>query len=101
MRPPDSIPAVGAYRVAPIEWRLRPGLYIPPLDRALIAALKADYGLTLGRFGFLQTLQMTDYQEPEDGVATSRFEDDTTVTADFNRAELWVNGDRIARPKEL
>lgn len=83
------------------EWCLRPGTYIPPLDDVMIAALKADYDLTIGRFGYLQTLQMTNYEELEDGVVISSFEDGTKVVVNFNTEELYVNNERVGRPQNL
>lgn len=79
------------------EWSTLPGI-MDVLDEAMIRALHADYVLTLGRFGYLQLQEMVDYQEPENGVAISRFADGTEVIADFTRGELTVNGERIPCP---
>ena len=82
------------------EWCMKPGLH-PVLDDAMIRALKADYDVVLGKFGYLQTLEMTDYRDLGNGAASSRFEDGTEVVADPHSGELRVNGERIARPAAL
>ena len=82
------------------EWSSRPGLFPVP-DASFVAALKADYDLTLGRFGCLQTLEMTDWRELADGVFKTSFEDGTEITADFNKRELFANGKKLHRPKGL
>ena len=82
------------------EWSAHPGV-MPVLTDAMIAKLKAQYDLVLKRFGYLQTLEMVDYREPGDGVATSRYEDGTEVTVDSKKQELFFNGQKIDRPVEL
>ena len=82
------------------EWSAHPGV-MPVLTDVMIGKLKAQYDLVIKRFGYLQTLEMTDYREPGEGVATSRFEDGTEVTVDSKKQELFVNGQKIERPAAL
>ncbi|MCG3148606.1 MAG: hypothetical protein PCFJNLEI_02051 [Verrucomicrobiae bacterium] len=82
------------------EWSANPGV-MPVLTDGLLAKLKAHYDLVLKKFGHLQTLELTDYHEPNDGITTTRFADGTEVTADFNHQELIVNGQRVDRPAAL
>lgn len=82
------------------EWSTKPGIH-PALDDEMIAALKADYDLTIGAFGHLQTQQIMDFQEPSENVKTSKFEDGTEIVADFKKLELTVNGKNVAKPKGL
>lgn len=82
------------------EWSAHPDV-MPVLDDKLIGVLKARYDLVLKRFGYLQTQEMTGYQEPADNVAKSTFADGTEVVADFGKLELHVNGKKIDRPQGL
>lgn len=82
------------------EWSARPD-FMPVLDDRRIASLKAKHDLCLTRFGFLQMLELTRWENPEPGMEQSTFEDGTTVLADFNRRELFVNGEKIPRPDAL
>jgi hypothetical protein len=80
------------------EWSVRPIVGHPTLDEARIARQKAMYDLCLERFGYLQTLFITDYEEPADGVVCTEFADGTRVSADFGTGELIVNGERVECP---
>ena len=79
------------------EWSAHPGI-MPVADEAFIACLKAKYDLALVRFGYLQELELMRYAEPADGVAQTTFSDGTEILADFNRMELWANGESVAMP---
>ena len=81
------------------EWSARPGV-MPVLDDKRIAALKDMFDLCLGKFGYLQTLEMTDFRQG-DGVKTTRYEDGTEITADFKAGKLLVNNKEIAKPAGL
>ncbi|MEI6084187.1 MAG: DUF5696 domain-containing protein [Verrucomicrobiota bacterium] len=82
------------------EWSAHTGV-MPVLNDALLAKLKAQYDLVLKKFGYLQTLELTDYREPSAGITTTRFEDGTEVTVDSTKQELFVNGKNIDRPAAL
>ena len=82
------------------EWSAHPGV-MPVLDEPRIRALKVVYDLCLDRYGHLQTEALTRYEEPAAGVRRTTFENGTEVIADFNTLELVVNGERLARPKDV
>ncbi len=82
------------------EWSAQPGI-MPVLDDQLIGFLKAEHDLVLKRFGYLQLLEMTNYEEPAPNVAMTRFEDGTEIVADFARKELTVNGKAVPRPAPI
>ena len=68
------------------------------LDDTMLRAIKADYDITLGRFGYLQQVELLDYQEDSAGKAYSRFADGTEIEADFPSESLVVNGEHIDCP---
>ena len=76
------------------EWCARPGLF-PVCDDEFIARIKADYDLCVGRFGHLRTQRLCDWRAEGSHVAT-RFEDGTSVEADYDAETLVVNGQRIS-----
>jgi hypothetical protein len=82
------------------EWSARPGV-MPVLTDERIRALKATYDLCIDRFRRLRVMEMTGYCEPEEGVRQSTFEDGTVVRADFEAGELFVNEEKLERPKGL
>ncbi len=82
------------------EWSAHPGC-MPVLDDARIRRLKAVYDLSIVKYGHLQTEELLKHEEPEPGVQTSAFADGTVVIADFNKQELVVNGQRVAKPEAL
>ncbi len=81
------------------EWSARPGV-MPVLDDKRIAALKAMFDVAIVKFGYLQTLEMTDYRD-EGGIRTTRFEDGTEITADSKAGRLLVNNKEVPRPAGL
>ena len=81
------------------EWSARP-VYMPELTDDRVAALAAGYDLCLRRFGYLQTLEMTGYQN-ENSVEQTSFEDGTVVCVDHAAGELIVNNERVERPTHL
>ncbi len=82
------------------EWSARPD-FMPALDDARIAALKARYDVCLHRFGHLQTLELTTWEQAADGIERTTFEDGTEVVADFDTQTLLVNRQRVERPPAL
>jgi len=80
------------------EWSARAGV-MPVLDDDRIGNLKRMFDLVLVRFGRLQTLEMTGYEQPADGVERTEFADGTEVTADFNEERLLVNREEVPRPE--
>ncbi|MBN1864637.1 MAG: hypothetical protein JW808_07025, partial [Victivallales bacterium] len=82
------------------QWCARPGTF-PVLDDQLIAAFKANYELSVVRFGYLKTLEMTDYRRLGPDTFKTVYADGTEVVADFSKHELLVNGERIPRPSEI
>lgn len=79
------------------EWSIRP-YAMPAFNDARCRAHKAMYDLVLGQYGHLQSLELTDYKEPAEGVRCTRFADGTTVTVDSNKQELLVNDRLVPRP---
>lgn len=82
------------------EWSVRPYV-MPMLDDTRIRALKDMYDLVLGKYGYLQSLELTNYTEPTDGVQQTRFADGTCVTLDSTKNELFVNDQPVQRPDGL
>jgi hypothetical protein len=82
------------------EWSAHPGV-MPVLTDEMIAKLKAQYDLALGRFGYLQELEMTGYDEPAEKVVRTQFADGTEIVADFGKGELFANGELVPRPAGL
>ena len=79
-----------------VEWSAHPGI-MPVLNPPLIAALKTNYDIALKKYGHLQTQELLRHKELAAGVEQTEFEDGTTVQADFNKRELFVNG-KIVQP---
>ena len=82
------------------EWSAHPGV-MPVLDESRIRSLKVGYDLCLVRYGYLQTEELKTYEEPAPGIRRTAFEDGTEVIADANTLELVVNGERLARPRNV
>ena len=82
-----------------VEWSAHPGI-MPVLNDTLIAALKANYDITLKKYGYLQTQELLSHTDLAPGVEQTEFEDGTQVRADFNAQELFVNGKPVAAPDE-
>jgi hypothetical protein len=82
------------------EWSAHPGV-MPVLDDDRIRRIKAVYDVSLVQFGHLQTQELVKYEEAGPEVQTTTFADGTTVIADFRKAELVVNGQRVPRPDGL
>jgi hypothetical protein len=80
------------------EWSTRPGVQ-PVLDKPMIRKMKARYDLLIKRFGYLRTMQMTDYRRDGE-IESTTFEDGTRVSADFSTGELRVNDKRLERSEE-
>ena len=82
------------------EWSAQ-GRFMPALDQAHIAAIKAKYDLCVVGFGHLQTQSLCSWAQVADGVQETRFADGTVVTADFKSSTLLVNGQPVERPSGL
>lgn len=79
------------------EWSVRP-FVMPEMNETRARAHKAMYDLTIGRFGYLQEVEMMDHKEVSDGVLQTDFADGTVVTVNTKTEELFVNGTQIPRP---
>ncbi len=82
------------------EWSVRPGV-MPVLDQERVNRIKAIYDLCLGRFGYLQLLEIVGYDEPAEGMRTTTFADGTSVCVDSNTETLLVNDEPVERPSVL
>jgi len=79
------------------EWSANPGV-MPVLNEQRIAMHKANYDISLARFGYLQTEEIMTCEEPADEVRRATFSDGTVVVADFGKMELFVNDEQVERP---
>ena len=68
------------------------------LSEQTIQWTRAVHELINKRFGHLKSQQLTAWAEPGEGVQQTRFEDGTTIVADFNQETLEVNGEAIENP---
>ncbi len=76
------------------EWSARPDFH-SALTEERIALIKKKYDVCLKQFGYLQTLEMKSWKHLDDHLYETIYEDGTTITADYEKEELFHNGQLI------
>lgn len=77
------------------EWSSHPD-FRAVLDDERVAMIKKRYDICLKQFGYLQTLEMKQWKHLDTHIYETVYEDGTTITADFEKEELYHNGQPIA-----